>query len=995
MDNQRVGRSTRPTGLKGSHLYRQALREQEEEEQQQPLQQHSIADARAALAARRESRAKAQEKQQEEVQLVAFDSSSTGLQQRLALRLSDQLLPVQDPSRSSETTFVRSLLNDVSRPVTSKKAEASQHSKGVKYVTNRTTQCAASLINFGGLLWEDALKKLVHLRDSGQIELLAIVKKRRYDETPSKIRVPVAGSATDSNFAKVLQSELKLSLVLKSTNDGSFVFVEGHSHTWLQAIDRNTAETIQHAQRELEGCIPRLHTLSRMFSWPISMINTDRFSANFRCERAMERANPHYTKCHYGCDHHAVCTVLGKAFGLKDPSDHISAMIAGSIVMQDANSTQSLKAALMKVISEKLRIRPGKAPRGQAWMHREAIYDVLLGPVPDLPHRTRGHEQRRSQQRFILSSFFTGDIQDPDHIDFWTLDLEPSREKILEAFWQFAIPALVPSKAPMFPRGKWTNTELAIDWYALLAAHNSLLGPAVQQWLGGPAKGDPVGSNAETVNYNAGWLSCLTDPVTDQPQSRLQPLQNFNEDDAQEGPVPVQAESELNVDKGKDPKTDWTEKRKQFKNRFQLWAATSPIGFLVAMRISISPAVHLTYSLLSLVGDNWEKKQQTKLLEGSPRSFPALEASRQKPLANFFVGMHEAFHKENYALPSHCWTRKLQVLLFRMMSCITASMTLHLQARWQSYPVRLFRVLDGFDDSRAVAECRSLLDPLAAEFWNRYPTHALRTSEEAIAILTATCASFTSGIAEIEARHASTRRLAHIKGCQTNVPTLTDVSASWTARRNASMRQSTCLFSEGPSKSQGNQEGQTQESDARSGGPWHAFLSERLMGRRLVDVMDELKQEYRDLTPAEFARFVEIGRLGRLSAQRGFKAFKPISASASGLAMRPDLLEQQVARFSAHQIVASPPNDSQSLRNQLACRKALAKQQRQSEIAAEASVKDQIAEFKSSMPPSAVSNVFGARDSTSWQWCLNMLPSMQHARVHVPADLLTEACCEI
>ena len=63
-------------------------------------------------------------------------------------------------------------------------------------------------------------------------------------------------------------------------------------------LTRGTAETLRHCQNELEKVIPHLNSVSRLFEMPLNLINTDRFSANFFCEKAMQADNPHYIKSH-------------------------------------------------------------------------------------------------------------------------------------------------------------------------------------------------------------------------------------------------------------------------------------------------------------------------------------------------------------------------------------------------------------------------------------------------------------------------------------------------------------------------------------------------------------------------------------------------------------------------------------------------------------------------------------------------------------------------
>lgn len=986
--------TTRPSNLRGSHMYRASLREQEASEAKP---EHTIEDARRVLANKRSEMARERAlanlpTASSEIVLASvaernFSSSSRGIQQELALRFLSLPESTFESIKQEPSRLVSSLVRDVARPVSSKKAEAAGYEESAKTVGNRTQQCAAAVINFQGLLWEQALLKLIHLSETGRCRLIAFIKKRRYDETPSRIKIPVGGSHSDNTFAKILQSEGKISMLLFDNETNKYMLVEGHFPTYLQAIDRNTGETIRQAQRGLESSIPRLNAMSKMFDFKLAMINTDRFSANFRCERAMQKDHPHYVKCHYGCDHHACGTVLGKSFALDIPSNHISAMIAGSLSMQDANSVESFRNAVMSCIADKLRIRVGKPPEdGHLQKHKEAVYDMLLGPIPEIPHRSsRGLEQKRARQRLTLSYFFNGNIQDGEHIDFWTTSMNPNKELILSGFYRFAIPALVPSKPYLFPRRKWTNTELAIDWYALIDFHHQLLGPSVDLWL--QRAGDKlVEKPAEQTEPTIGWADVLMGQICEARDSK--------EDDGDE-PAGVQAE----VSDPKDAKDEWAEKRKQFRKRFRLWSRTSPAGTLAVMRCSIAPAVHLTYSLLHLVGDKWEKEQQEVLLQGSPRSYPVLEAARGTPLVKFWNHMHQSFHARNYTLPPSCWTRKFQTLLLRMLSCIATSMAFQVGTRWSSYPVRLFTLLDGDDDSECVSDCPDLLDELAAAFFKKYPTHEDRIGVEAQIVLTAICSSFTLGIAEIEARHASTRRLAHIKGCQTHVPSLIDVGASWALRRHAAMQRSASLFHDSKSKTGEQSVKEERVPDGRSGGTWRAFVNANLNGRTFKEASTQLSAAYKALDPEDLAHYQSIGDLAKVSRKRGFSAFKRATPDASFLAARPEAnLTSSLDIVPRTNTASDPPDDVLAVKMQLDQQRDLHRVHQREEVQREESLRRQIIEFQESQQPSVFQNIFTSLDSAgqvqhqqAWQQFPNPLPEMQHAKVHLPADILTEA----
>jgi hypothetical protein len=63
-----------------------------------------------------------------------------------------------------------------------------------------------------------------------------------------------------------------------------------------------------------------------------------------------------------------------------------------------------------------------------------------------------------------LHYYFPGDIQEHDVVVFWTEEDNFDVDALLKGYEQHAIPALVPTACPTFPRSRWTGGELAVNW---------------------------------------------------------------------------------------------------------------------------------------------------------------------------------------------------------------------------------------------------------------------------------------------------------------------------------------------------------------------------------------------------------------------------------------------------------------------------------------------------------------------------------------------------
>ena len=293
----------------------------------------------------------------------------------------------QTPSLPDEQ-FAQTLLYDVERPVSSRAAESKYSGLGLCAVQRKTIQGASALISAGGYLWGCSFSQLADMVQKQAVRPIMLIRKRRYDETPTRIQVPAAhsGPSEKNRLAKVLQSEFQLAGLCQDVESSCYFFFKGHAPTWLVAVDSCTADVTKFVQDQLEQNIPELERLSHMFPTNIQMINTDAYAANTKAERAIAMEHPSSHLTHYFCDHHNCCTCLTKGFNLVP--DCISGMIAGALAMQGAGETATLRRCLMNVIRDRLQVHIGPAPAGRIAAHRKGIHELFLQIPPDT-HRKK------------------------------------------------------------------------------------------------------------------------------------------------------------------------------------------------------------------------------------------------------------------------------------------------------------------------------------------------------------------------------------------------------------------------------------------------------------------------------------------------------------------------------------------------------------------------------------------------------------------------------
>lgn len=414
----------------------------------------------------------------------------------------------------------RCLFTDLKkRPTASMTAEAEAIGIDRQAFARGIKRVASSVVEGAGLMWGNMLAAMTkRAKMAGSIPLV-FIKQMRYDETPTKLRLQddcqslshlESQSRNDAPItqqksrAKVLQSEIRLAAVIMDRAK-SFMFC-GRVPTWLQVMDRTTADVTKAAIKDLYSTIPDLQECSSQFAVKVQLSTTDRYSGNTRAEAALQRDDPSWIRLHLPCDIHKLSSAIGQQFELSEL--FISSMVNVALAMCEAGSVKDLQDCLMEVFSESLVIFLGDPPGGEILQHRLQIYELFLGvpkdPAPQLFNASM--RLKRQKQRCILDQYLNHDLQTPIPVHWCRhgcckLD---DRADTLSNFKQYVLPALVPSACPLFPRGKWTRSELSIEWVGLFASHHNLYQDTFRLWLG--RKGFCVQNSLESaLNSNSGW----------------------------------------------------------------------------------------------------------------------------------------------------------------------------------------------------------------------------------------------------------------------------------------------------------------------------------------------------------------------------------------------------------------------------------------------------------------------------------------------------------
>ena len=662
------------------------------------------------------------------------------------------------------------------------------------------TRIAASAVEAGGLIWGHILSSVREAVQQAGWQGLLFVKKRKFDETPLRVRLQCSPQVEDAgkekSVTKILQTLFSLTMLCK-TPSGDYQVLRGNIPSYLQALDKSTAENLKAAQMDLEDTVPELKAVSSLFDCKVQHTITDRFAANSKCEVALASENPSWILAHQYCRSHKIAQIQTKATSLPETETHISGVISVALALQNAGSTQALKDILNQIFEEQLVVREG-APPEFARAHREEVYDVFLGPLPSealQDVRYRRAAAKRIQQRLILSHFLNGELRSTE-ITHWCVD-GLSRHNVLRLFKKWVTPALLPGKCEIFPRSRWTGGDLSVDWAGLLASHHRILSLLMDRWVtkvtGSAARARP--SNPEATGWGSVAMASLTSFSPTLPALQNAPNPDAPADPADAGDgvgLGVEAQDlpavahvlQAAVDQQAQDEFSWAKFNKTMKDKARTWAVTQPASGLALIKSVMQPTFRFLFRNLHLFSSDWDEQQELAFANQSARSYRIVEEYRATHLHMFFNELRQLFHCRMKALQPQDLNIRVRTLMFRVVARAGACAQRLLGSCSRSYPGKLFgEVLseDG-DPNLVLQDSKCLYDALTADFIGRYNTPAALGSADAMAQLRVLATELEYDISEIESRHASVRRVVLVRSCQAKGLTLEHASAEFVCR---------------------------------------------------------------------------------------------------------------------------------------------------------------------------------------------------------------------
>jgi hypothetical protein len=324
----------------------------------------------------------------------------------------------QDAAIQPELDTVASDLLDYKKQHFSMSTTAKAAMLGVpaqRYAEHLQT-CAGVVVELGAYVFNQVVSWYSSLPG---VVPVAFVLKSLYDETPTQLRVRDGTAAKPvKSTVKVLQTESSSCLLLR--REGAYLMSCFRNITWLQALERNTAECIRAAVL----MFATLPSAVDLFLFKVRVTTTDRYGANFRAENAIWKESNGWLKLHLPCHVHII------AGGQKSSFDVIYSTISGvvnlGLAMRPAGTVDKLRRCLSKYFSESIVLCYGDPPANDL----QTVLDLYL-PVGS--EELAAHEFSPLafaylegsaklvdvSRRALLRYFLRGNLSGRDRVEFW------------------------------------------------------------------------------------------------------------------------------------------------------------------------------------------------------------------------------------------------------------------------------------------------------------------------------------------------------------------------------------------------------------------------------------------------------------------------------------------------------------------------------------------------------------------------------------------------
>lgn len=564
---------------------------------------------------------------------------------------------------------------------------------------------------------------------------------------------------------KILQTMQSGGMLLRLP-DGRFVKLLTTTLSPLVALAAGTGSCIAEAQYRQSGVTRAV----AKFPHATRAVCTDSYGANCVAERAIGAARGEaWDSLHVFCDIHRTAGAHDKTFALV--GDNVRGMIHCALALQNGVAMDRFRRCMREEIASRFRLMHGE-PSLDAQRHRRNVIRIFVS-----------QGSRLALKRVLLQMCPNGDWRH-EAIEYFPpagLPLRPDSE-YLNHLTAGLLAALCACQPQTYPRSRWTGADLATDSLGIMEACHKLLSTSFARFV---ATFEPAARAQKLLAAGAAQAR-----EEDQASGSAMPEQLHMLCDA-EGPGAQGHSAELvaasPVAEGADAATSptWAEVNALHRRVALAWLASRPLDTLLLQRLVMEPLRQLLASQFRVSSQAWEDEQRSRaaaaVTSGAPgvRQYRLSLAAQGEDEARVFAKLNDLWTEPAMwsVMPWQAHTVAFRALAFRMISKAGCVVRQLLDFPHKSFPVRLFTLLaDPTEAAKLAAAPECMLDPWSLRMKKMHPGFEgpeLRHKLELIALL------LPKDTSQIEARHATVRRLLKGASLQTHPQALAELSSNW------------------------------------------------------------------------------------------------------------------------------------------------------------------------------------------------------------------------
>ena len=227
----------------------------------------------------------------------------------------------ETPNRATAASMTLGASRPVASTTMSFNLAAAQDFEGSERTFVRDKQRLSMMnLHFASMSWRVILQAFQQQIDDKSLVPVCILKSRRYDETPTKLRLPsklpedrrkVLGKPAGAVTAKVVQTKMEIAFLMKGGSfnknealKGKYILFRSVVPCPLQLVGSCTIANMGWLQEEQEARVPGLLHFSRQFPLKFSLPATDRHFSNKGAEKALNNSDNTWLMYHFLCDTH-------------------------------------------------------------------------------------------------------------------------------------------------------------------------------------------------------------------------------------------------------------------------------------------------------------------------------------------------------------------------------------------------------------------------------------------------------------------------------------------------------------------------------------------------------------------------------------------------------------------------------------------------------------------------------------------------------------------